>query len=192
MLLLAQCTSLASRCCHASRLALHGSITATLTHIYILLTLLLHHQVTTLCLQTPNEIRTSARRLLPTLTNAALSERSGAVRGAYASALAGVSRLAPQALIAPLALKLCELFKAADPDLDSSRRAAAASLLKDLALRAGAAMGGVGSNVSAISFTSVILNTCALLLDNKVQRSRCCTCVGPVVLCCLAGGIYCQ
>jgi hypothetical protein len=66
-----------------------------------------------------------------------------------------VSRLAPQALIAPLAFKLCELFKAADPDLDSSSRAAAASLLKDLALRAGAAMGGVGSNVSVITTTAI-------------------------------------
>eukprot|EP00953_Heterococcus_sp_UTEX-ZZ885_P034922 18063-Heterococcus_DN1.PRE.3 len=120
---------------------------------------------------TPNEIRTSARRLLPTLTNAALSERSGAVRGAYASALAGVSRLAPQALIAPLALKLCELFKAADPDLDSNRRAAAASLLKDLALRAGAAMGGVGSNVSAAITTRLTLNTSTLMFDNNIQHS---------------------
>jgi hypothetical protein len=76
-----------------------------------------------------------------------------------------VSRLAPQALIAPLASKLCELFKAADPDLDSSRRAAAASLLKDLALRAGAAMGGVGSNVSTNYTTSSTLTTSALMFD---------------------------
>ncbi|KAG5179440.1 proteasome stabiliser-domain-containing protein [Tribonema minus] len=101
--------------------------------------------VTSLCADAPRAAAACARPLLQTLSNAALSERSAAVRASYTSALAAVARLAPAPLVAPLARRLCRLFAASNEDLEGGQRAAAAALLRELAARAPEAMGGRGS-----------------------------------------------
>ncbi|CAM9910556.1 unnamed protein product, partial [Phaeothamnion confervicola] len=96
--------------------------------------------VLTLCEKTPRQVRDASNRLLPTLTNAALSERSAALRSTYASAVAAVARLAPPARATHLVRQLCKLFRESDPALDARQRRVAAVLLHDVCLRAGSAL----------------------------------------------------
>lgn len=93
--------------------------------------------VLSLCERAPMEIRRATPRLLPTLTNAALSERSSTLRRTYSSALSTVARLAPAAGVSRLATRLAQLFREADPDFDKRQRRTLALLLGDLCRRAG-------------------------------------------------------
>lgn len=97
--------------------------------------------VLSLCERAPLEIRRAAPRLLPTLTNTALSERSSTLRRTYSSALSSVARLAPAAGVSRLASRLAQLFREADPDFDKRQRRTLALLLGDLCRRAGGQLG---------------------------------------------------
>lgn len=92
------------------------------------------------------EIHRAAPRLLPTLTNTALSERSSTLRRTYSSALSSVARLAPAAGVSRLANRLAQLFREADPDFDKRQRRTLALLLGDLCRRAGGQLGAPGGN----------------------------------------------
>lgn len=109
--------------------------------------------VLSLCERAPMEVRRAAPRLLPTLTNTALSERSSTLRRTYSSALSSVARLAPAAGVSRLAGRLAQLFREADPDFDSRQRRTLALLLGDLCRRAGGQLGvgsGSGKNGSGV------------------------------------------
>lgn len=97
--------------------------------------------VLSLCERAPAETRKAAPKLLPTLTNAALSERSSTLRRTYSSALSTVARLAPAAGVSRLASRLAQLFREADPDFDKRQRRTLALLLGDLCRRAGGQLG---------------------------------------------------
>lgn len=90
------------------------------------------------------EIHRAAPRLLPTLTNTALSERSSTLRRTYSSALSSVAKLAPAAGVSRLASRLAQLFREADPDFDKRQRRTLALLLGDLCRRAGGQLGAPG------------------------------------------------
>lgn len=92
------------------------------------------------------EIYRAAPRLLPTLTNTALSERSSTLRRTYSSALSSVARLAPAAGVSRLAGRLAQLFREADPDFDKRQRRTLALLLGDLCRRAGGQLGASGTS----------------------------------------------
>lgn len=92
------------------------------------------------------EIHRAAPRLLPTLTNTALSERSSTLRRTYSSALSAVARLAPAAGVSRLASRLAQLFREADPDFDKRQRRTLALLLGDLCRRAGGQLGAPSSS----------------------------------------------
>lgn len=113
--------------------------------------------VLSLCERAPADTSKAAPKLLPTLTNAALSERSSTLRRTYSSALSTVARLAPAANVSRLASRLAQLFREADPDFDKRQRRTLALLLGDLCRRAGGQLGagadGQGSGGSgAIMF----------------------------------------
>lgn len=93
------------------------------------------------------EIYRAAPRLLPTLTNTALSERSSTLRRTYSSALSSVAKLAPAAGVSRLAGRLVQLFREADPDFDKRQRRTLALLLGDLCRRAGGQLGASGTAV---------------------------------------------
>lgn len=101
--------------------------------------------VLSLCERAPMEIYRAAPRLLPTLTNTALSERSSTLRRTYSSALSSVARLAPAAGVSRLAGRLAQLFREADPDFDKRQRRTLALLLGDLCRRAGGQLGAPGT-----------------------------------------------
>lgn len=113
--------------------------------------------VLSLCERTPTETNKFSSKLLPTLTNVALSERSSTLRRTYSSALSSVARLAPAAEVSRLASRLAQLFREADPDFDKRQRRTLAMLLGDLCRRAGDQLGagvdggksgdGVGSDI---------------------------------------------
>ncbi|CAM9973433.1 unnamed protein product, partial [Discosporangium mesarthrocarpum] len=98
--------------------------------------------VLSLCERTPGPVQAASPRLLPTLTNAALSEPSTTLRRAYSSALSSVARLSAPGPVGRLSERLCSLFKAADPGFDQRQRRAVAVLLGDLARRAGEQLWG--------------------------------------------------
>lgn len=103
--------------------------------------------VLSLCERAPMEVRRAAPRLLPTLTNTALSERSSTLRRTYSSALSSVARLAPAAGVSRLASRLAQMFREADPDFDKRQRRTLALLLGDLCRRAGGQLGaGAGGS----------------------------------------------
>ncbi|CAN0382024.1 unnamed protein product [Ectocarpus sp. 12 AP-2014] len=104
--------------------------------------------VLSLCERAPLEIHRAAPRLLPTLTNTALSERSSTLRRTYSSALSSVARLAPAAGVSRLASRLAQLFREADPDFDKRQRRTLALLLGDLCRRAGGQLGAPGSKAA--------------------------------------------
>lgn len=95
------------------------------------------------------EIHRAAPRLLPTLTNTALSERSSTLRRTYSSALSSVARLAPAAGVSRLASRLAQLFREADPDFDKRQRRTLALLLGDLCRRAGGQLGAPGTSTAS-------------------------------------------
>lgn len=95
------------------------------------------------------EIHRAAPRLLPTLTNTALSERSSTLRRTYSSALSSVARLAPAAGVSRLASRLAQLFREADPDFDKRQRRTLALLLGDLCRRAGGQLGAPGTGAGS-------------------------------------------
>lgn len=97
--------------------------------------------VLSLCERAPTEVRRAAPRLLSTLTNTALSERSSTLRRTYSSALSSVSRLAPAAAVSRLATRLVQLFQEADPDYDRRQRRTLALLVGDLCRRARGQLG---------------------------------------------------
>lgn len=101
--------------------------------------------VLSLCERAPMEIYRAAPRLLPTLTNTALSERSSTLRRTYSSALSSVARLAPAGGVSRLAGRLAQLFREADPDFDKRQRRTLALLLGDLCRRAGGQLGAPGT-----------------------------------------------
>ncbi|CAM9494930.1 unnamed protein product [Scytosiphon promiscuus] len=105
--------------------------------------------VLSLCERAPLEIHRAAPRLLPTLTNTALSERSSTLRRTYSSALSSVARLAPAAGVSRLASRLAQLFREADPDFDKRQRRTLALLLGDLCRRAGGQLGAPGTSTAA-------------------------------------------
>lgn len=100
--------------------------------------------VLSLCERAPMEVRHAAPRLLPTLTNTALSERSSTLRRTYSSALSSVARLAPAAGVSRLAGRLAQMFREADPEFDRRQRRTLALLLGDLCRRAGGQLGAAG------------------------------------------------
>eukprot|EP00752_Nemacystus_decipiens_P016287 g14566.t1 len=110
--------------------------------------------VLSLCERAPLEIHRAAPRLLPTLTNTALSERSSTLRRTYSSALSSVARLAPAAGVSRLASRLAQLFREADPDFDKRQRRTLALLLGDLCRRAGGQLGAPGGGGSGGGFAS--------------------------------------
>ncbi len=105
--------------------------------------------VLSLCERAPMEIHRAAPRLLPTLTNTALSERSSTLRRTYSSALSSVARLAPAAGVSRLASRLAQLFREADPDFDKRQRRTLSLLLGDLCRRAGGQLGAPGTGAGA-------------------------------------------
>lgn len=105
--------------------------------------------VLSLCERAPMEIHRAAPRLLPTLTNTALSERSSTLRRTYSSALSSVARLAPAAGVSRLASRLAQLFREADPDFDKRQRRTLALLLGDLCRRAGGQLGAPGTGAGS-------------------------------------------
>ncbi|CAM9704969.1 unnamed protein product, partial [Choristocarpus tenellus] len=98
--------------------------------------------VLSLCERCPGEVRRAAPKLLPVLTNAALSEPSATLRRSYSGALSTVARLTPAPRIARLAARLCNMFREADPALDQRQRRTLALLLGDLCRRAGGQLEG--------------------------------------------------
>lgn len=100
--------------------------------------------VLSLCERAPREVAASAARLLPTLTNTALSERSSTLARTYSSALSSVARLASPGPVVRLASRLAQLFREANPDLDQRQRRTLALLLGDLCRRASGQLGSGG------------------------------------------------
>lgn len=97
--------------------------------------------VLSLCERAPLETRRAAPRLLSTLTNTALSERSSTLRRTYSSALSSVARLAPAPSVTRLVKRLAQLFREADPDYDKRQRRTLALILGDLCRRAASQLG---------------------------------------------------
>lgn len=107
--------------------------------------------VLSLCERAPMEVRQAAPRLLPTLTNTALSERSATLRRTYSSALSSVARLAPAAGVSRLVTRLVQMFREADPDFDKRQRRTLALILGDICRRAGGQLGaGAGGSSCAV------------------------------------------
>lgn len=111
--------------------------------------------VLSLCERAPMEVRRAAPRLLPTLTNTALSERSSTLRRTYSSALSSVARLAPAQGVSRLASRLAQLFREADPDFDKRQRRTLALLLGDLCRRAGGQLGAATASAVGAAATDV-------------------------------------
>lgn len=92
--------------------------------------------VSSLCERAPRETAVAAPRLLSTLTNTALSERSSTLTRTYSSALSSVARLASAPHVIRLLGRLVQLFREADPDYDKRQRRTLSLLLGDVCRRA--------------------------------------------------------